>query len=507
MYRGPKHPQYLSGSYGYAGQLDSPSTSEAASTSLHALSRAALGHSTGQHLAPPDRTRPLVPAMADPAAPRVDGGRSASPASAMHEDDEPQDTTRAAAKKTGKAVAKPIRKRGRKRIEEDLAAIDANDSLDADAKRKLQNRAAQRAFRERKERHVVDLEEKVVQQEAELAQCHELIEQSVPVRLELLCSVPLADRRDSLARLRAENEALRRGENPVPTPSSLKTGNSASPPDVKPALETRLSSGASPSFHHILNEPSEAPPAPARFESASTSPSLLLPTVPTDTTPSVSSQSPMPPPPPAIAALDGNFDSSFDFDAPFDFSESMALPPLFASLLDDLSLPPSTDTDGNVTRVPPYDPESASIDTAMSLGRGASTNPNSMRDVVDPDADADADADSDDEDPPALPLGRIPCDKPECDFTAVSCALPIPWRPPNAPTGAGDKDLWIAQKCWAKLVSHPLFDRCDPDDLCQELRDKTRCSDDGRLVCHKNDVCDIFRSIPQKAKVRQLLQS
>jgi hypothetical protein len=55
-----------------------------------------------------------------------------------------------------------------------------NDSLDADAKRKIQNRAAQRAFRERKERHVVDLEEKVVQQEAELAQCRELIDQYVP---------------------------------------------------------------------------------------------------------------------------------------------------------------------------------------------------------------------------------------------------------------------------------------------------------------------------------------
>jgi hypothetical protein len=41
------------------------------------------------------------------------------------------------------------------------------------------------------------------------------------------------------------------------------------------------------------------------------------------------------------------------------------------------------------------------------------------------------------------------------------------------------------------------------DELCQELRDKTRCSPDGRLVCHKGDVCDIFRSIPQKARIRQ----
>lgn len=53
----------------------------------------------------------------------------------------------------------------------------ANDALDADAKRKLQNRAAQRAFRERKERRVIDLEEKVNQQEADLARCREIIDQ------------------------------------------------------------------------------------------------------------------------------------------------------------------------------------------------------------------------------------------------------------------------------------------------------------------------------------------
>lgn len=101
----------------------------------------------------------------------------------------------------GKKKAKETRKRGRKRLEEDVDAAagssqsfvrsnpvvfahfwrlwTANDDLDADAKRKLQNRAAQRAFRERKERHVIDLEEKVVQQDAELAQYKELIDSYV----------------------------------------------------------------------------------------------------------------------------------------------------------------------------------------------------------------------------------------------------------------------------------------------------------------------------------------
>lgn len=42
------------------------------------------------------------------------------------------------------------------------------------------------------------------------------------------------------------------------------------------------------------------------------------------------------------------------------------------------------------------------------------------------------------------------------------------------------------------------------DELCHELRDKTRCSaegsEDGGLVIHKNDVCAVFRSIPARAK-------
>lgn len=46
-----------------------------------------------------------------------------------------------------------------------------NPSLDADEKRKLQNRAAQRAFRERKEKHLAELEARVEAQDAILASC------------------------------------------------------------------------------------------------------------------------------------------------------------------------------------------------------------------------------------------------------------------------------------------------------------------------------------------------
>jgi hypothetical protein len=129
-------------------------------------------------------------------------------------------------------------------------------------------------------------------------------------------------------------------------------------------------------------------------------------------------------------------DLTFDFDAPFDFSESLPLPPLFASLLDGLDLPGtvSTGSAANTSKI--------------------TTVPSSATSEMD-----DA-CPGEDDDPPPLPNGRIPCDKPECDFTSVSCVLPIPWRPPTV--SGDDKNLWVAQKCWAKLCSHPLFSQCDP---------------------------------------------
>jgi hypothetical protein len=228
---------------------------------------------------------------------------------------------------------------------------------------------------------------------------------------------------------------------------------------VKPAVDTpqpqRPSAAASPSFHNILNDAPDFPPSAiaSTFQHpTSTSPSLQPPSVP-----EAISSAPVPSQPPVshISPDLVGFDSSFDFDAPFDFSESMALPPLFASLLDDLNLPPSTNTDPNNAQL--------STDVSMNLDPiSSSSNPTHFHPVTSTIVEESVEEPSDEDDPPPLPLGRIPCDKPECDFTAVSCALPIPWRPPNAPVGSEDKDLWIAQKCWAKLVSHPLFDRCDP---------------------------------------------
>ena len=169
-----------------------PSSLPSTSTPLQTLSNAAIEHANGSQ-----RPRPILPAnggVGNGAGTSAEGMRSMSPKGAGKEEEVNEGGK-------GKKKAKETRKRGRKRLEEDVDAAagssqsfvrsnpvvfahfwrlwTANDDLDADAKRKLQNRAAQRAFRERKERHVIDLEEKVVQQDAELAQYKELIDSYV----------------------------------------------------------------------------------------------------------------------------------------------------------------------------------------------------------------------------------------------------------------------------------------------------------------------------------------
>ncbi|GAA6046853.1 hypothetical protein JCM3770_005676 [Rhodotorula araucariae] len=372
------------------------------------------------------------------------------------------------------------KKRGRKRISEPLDNINGNPSLDADAKRKLQNRAAQRAFRERKEKHLADLEERVKAQEAQLEAF-----------------------RETVRRLSAENDALRAGENPprtvIPPYLELVAHSraasafaSASPPHPPPIPSVLLPAPSSPEdvkpefSPDVTPNPSGAAASPYRVPESTPSPApadqsfsatLAGPVVPAPV-PEPSAIPYFAPGDIDMAALD---DLKFDFDAPFDFSDSIALPPLFSSLLEEANTPAA--------------PLAGKPSTA-DLARADPIAPPPASDSYDGDA---CPGEDDDEEPPALPNGRIPCDKPECDFSSQSCMLPIPWRPP---TVSDEKNLWLAQKCWAKLLSHPLFSQVDADELCQELRDRTRCSTDGRLVCHKSDVCDIFRSIPLKAKLR-----
>lgn len=125
----------------------------------------------------------------------------------------------------------------------------------------------------------------------------------------------------------------------------------------------------------------------------------------------------------APTPMNSSDDMNFDFDAPFDFSNAVPLPPLFQDLFD------------------------ASFPAASS----ASTADDMADDCCPGDTD----------DAPALPGGRLPCDKPECDFSVISCALPIPWRPQAVGSGVGDKETWVCKQAWGKLCSHPMFGQCD----------------------------------------------
>lgn len=309
-------------------------------------------------------------------------------------------------------------------------------------------------------------------------------------------------------RLVAENQALRRGEdvpisnyelpppmeklNRDPSPQqepfaqAPEGGNYPSPPDPPLALLRNLA----------------LVPAETSSNAYSFSNNAFLPNPSTD---AVANQQLPPLDTPSYQTEATNFDLNnfeFDFDAPFDYSSTIPLPPLFHDLFSQsFSIPP--------------DPSSV---PAIPGAFG--------------DAEAEADAaeyeacpgDSDDLLP--LPNGRLPCDKPECDFSLISCALPIPWRPPAMAKDLASKDVWVCTQAWAKLCSHPLFSDCDvvsffllplsfplfmftdverfffQDELCHELRERTLCSDDGRVVISKKDVCDVFGSIPARARAR-----
>lgn len=153
----------------------------------------------------------------------------------------------------------------------------------------------------------------------------------------------------------------------------------------------------------------------------------------------------------------GKMDLSFDFEAPFDFNPEIALPPLFQSFLDDytasLENSPApapkglAPNQGVVTPAP-----SGSIDSS-GLPSPATAPDVNLEDQEDGFGDDFCPGD----DPTPLERSQMPC--PECDFSVMSCSLPLPWRP--ASISGSSKDVWVSGKAWAKLCSHPLFSQCD----------------------------------------------
>lgn len=270
---------------------------------------------------------------------------------------------------------------------------------------------------------------------------------------------------------------------PASPPPETKT-QTHSPPDIEPLI--------------IADSPGQLLPLAAEPRGHHTAVALLTlapPTaVPTSVFPEASPYTSMAVEPTNTQdqpMLSGEYDMSSytgfdDFDAPFDISSAVPLPPLFDTLFSQ--------------SFPPLNPSTPSRGGAFSfdnMHNGAAGS--SQRDGDESGGDNDDLCPLDDADP-VLPFGRIPCDKPECDFTTMSCALPIPWRPPTLEVDIRSRDVWVAQVAWAKLVSHPRFGECDLDELCNELRDRTRCSEDGRVVISKAEACDVFRSIPERAR-------
>ncbi|SGY12402.1 BQ5605_C011g06495 [Microbotryum silenes-dioicae] len=392
-------------------------------------------------------------------------------------------------------------KRGRKRK--------ADQDIEGDeetAKRKLQNRAAQRSFRERKERHMQEIEVEVQRQATQLARQTQLIDMLI-----------------------AENKALRLGQ-PVPETAmeQLDTGTAApsassptlSPHDSQssksakaqqqPSVENlRLPHVAEDVKPQLVLHPPPPSALPPTMNYATSTPPMALPSAPYPlpvrpqpqsgnsledlasyamasidpelaALPTCSAQRPAMPIAPGgmVVSLKKPIDVAFDFETPFEY-EDLPMPDLYQSFFDPafFTLPPET---------------VANTETSSTV----------------PDLDRDSTADLDDPEcdrgtPPPLPNGRLPCNKPECDFSQMSCALPAPWRPASLSNQVDVKDVWVCQTAWAKLCSHPLFEECDVDALCHELRSRTKCSNEGQLVIQKEDVCQVFRSIPARAKMRR----
>jgi len=162
-----------------------------------------------------------------------------------------------------------------------------------------------------------------------------------------------------------------------------------------------------------------------------------------------------------------------------EFLEDATLPPLFIEYLQNF-VSHSTSSD-------PFVPETSTPDllqSASSFGGGG----DGFSDVDSPSLSISRS--------PTQVLRKLPCDKPQCNFEALSCALPDPWRPPKT----NSKDFVSCEKAWAKLASHDGFVDCDVDELCMELRAKAKCSPEGKPVVEKVDLIKIFESIPERRR-------
>jgi hypothetical protein len=169
----------------------------------------------------------------------------------------------------------------------------------------------------------------------------------------------------------------------------------------------------------------------------------------------------------ALSKTSTGQDDEFDFDFDHSFENKFPLPPLFQDMFEksySALITPSADLATPLphfhSTLPPLQPPLVATPAAATMTT-VKVEVDSNSTPIDDGEDCCPPSPSDEAEPPALPNGRIPCDKPECDFSLVSCALPIPWRPEALAGGVSAKDVWGCKQAWGKLCSHPLFSECD----------------------------------------------
>ena len=358
------------------------------------------------------------------------------------------------------------RKRGRK------------PSENSEEKRKVQNRAAQRAFRERKEAHLREIEDKVLRQQEQILRQKELIE-----------------------RLMEENRLLREGKDVPETPVDLSVLQPVVELSKSPSVGLLSESGTIPDAIEeeemdelLVNDGDTAsaaqsahgspPPAEVHVDasdsSMATEPSSASSALPkSNDTNDVDD--------PSNETSDAFDDFKLEnFNVPLDTSTFAhdLLPGVFQELFDpDLRIEP-----GRRFSLPRL--RSNTI-TQLNSGSNATSGGGDVdMMIIGPPDDGST--------PAELTDGEMPCL--DCDFDTMSCTLPMPWRPPAIGDHVKPDETWTCRQAWAKLVSHPLFRHCDVDELCYELKDRARCSTDGRLVVSRSAVGDIFGSLPERAR-------
>lgn len=368
------------------------------------------------------------------------------------------------AKKVAKLIKPPTGKKpGRK----------ADNSEPAN-KKKAQNRAAQRAFRERKEKHLKDLEDRVSELEAEshaTSSENDFLRQQVS-RLQ----TELKKYRAS----RGSKSSVASGS----TNTTTTTTNVGASPNSQFTFEfpffQRSKSGASGSASYVKSS--------ARSDSEKSSPASLL--SPTSGIGSVSSASSSQSPETAKSVQsdpgEENFCDNLNLacgtrENPIPQAGAKGETPLLISALQAGNEFPQLPSSSSINTIKPANPIDVISPPMFEL--------DFLSDYRDPIFDSedfslpDLTTENSLFDPLAAPHS----------LTGVSPAtVPEPEDEETVP--ASSNNLMSCTAVWDRISAHPKFGDLDIDGLCAELRTKAKCSETG-VVLSENDVNSVLKTL------------